>query len=59
MIAPFAFGHGVDDAAADAQSSGDLAVGERAAIEFPANFHDQCGREHRSFLIVSVWKKWN
>jgi hypothetical protein len=59
MIAPFAFSHCSDDAAADAQSSGYLAVGKFAAIEFPANFHDQCSREHRSFLVVSVWKNWN
>jgi hypothetical protein len=55
MIAPLALGHGGDNAAADANPLGDLTVREIATIKQPPNFHNQCGGEHRSFLIELEW----
>jgi hypothetical protein len=42
VISAFALGHGGDDAAAYSYSPRDFSERKFAAVQFPANFHNQC-----------------
>jgi hypothetical protein len=58
VISAFALGHRGDDAATYSYSLRDFSEREFAAVQFPANFHNQCSGEHRSFLIEMGGENW-